>query len=247
MPIASPVDHDPRIEAQVFWLRFQKEIIAVLIMAVLAAVGYAGYRFYSERENSAAATMLASAKKAPDFQQVIAKYPKTPAGASAHLLLAQAQRTEKDFTGSNATLQQFIAKYPKHELVTSARIAMGANFESMSKADDALSTYQQIASAYPRDFNAPLALISQVRLLKAKNQPDAARRVCETLLTQYRESFWANEAMRELRALKPSEPAQPPARSTTVSPPGSQAPPMLARPAAPAPAVAPTMSPKKKK
>ena len=38
-------------------------------------------------------------------------------------------------------------------------------------------------------------------LLKAKNRNDEARRVCETIISQYRDSILANEAMRELISL----------------------------------------------
>jgi tetratricopeptide (TPR) repeat protein len=251
MPTAPPATRDPKVEAQVFWIKYHKEITAVLVIAILAAIGFAGYRFYSQRRDSAAAALLASAKKAPDYQAVISQYPNTPAGASAYLLLGQTQRAERNFAASNAALQEFIAKYPKHELMTSARMAMGANFESMGKVDDALSIYQQIATAYPQNYNAPLALISQVYLLKAKNQPDAARRLCEKILAEYRESFWVNEALRELRSLKPAESGMPPARSTTAPPspgPGVPAPPLLARPpVTPAPSGAPTVNPPKPK
>jgi hypothetical protein len=88
-----------------------------------------------------------------------------------------------------------------------------------------------------------VALISQVFILKEKNRNDDARHVCETILTQYRTSFWAGEAMQQLRLLKPS---------TSVSAPPTSAqnpaiPPLLARPAAPAPPPAPAAPPSPKK
>jgi TolA-binding protein len=148
--------------------------------------------------------LLGRAKNAHDYEEVIARYPNTPAGADAYLLLAEAQRSEKKFADANVTLQIFITKNPNHELVSTARMAMAANLESLGKSKDALSMYQQIASSDPKSFNAPLALLSQVYLLKAQNRNDEARRICETILTQYRESFWASEAMQQLRLLKPS-------------------------------------------
>ena len=138
-------------------------------------------------------------------------------------------------------LQTFIAKYPQHELVSTARMAMAANLESLGKTDEALAMYQQIASTYPNSFNAPMALFSQVYILKAKNRNDDARRICETILTQYRTSIWAGEAMQQLRLLKPSgSPAPGPAQTAT-------APPLLARPPAPAPPPAPQAPPPPKK
>jgi hypothetical protein len=70
-----------------------------------------------------------------------------------------------------------------------------------------------------------------VYLLKAKNRPEEARRICETILTQYRTSFWAGEAFQELRLLKPSAPSEPAA--------GPAIPPFLARPPMAEPQAAP--------
>jgi TolA-binding protein len=214
MPTSTPPSRDAALETSVFWERFKTEIIVALIIVLLAVAGFAGYRFYSDRCAAAASALLAGAKTAQDYQQVIARYPNTPAGADAYLLLAEAQRSEKKYAEANATLQIFITKNPNHEFVSTARMAMAANLESMGKSDEALSMYQQITSAYPNSFNAPLALLSQVYLLKTKNRIEEARRICETILTQYRTSFWASEAAQELRLLKPSGPSQLAATST---------------------------------
>ena len=237
------------MEASVFWHKFKTEIVVLIGLLVVAIIGYGGYRFYSENRESAAAAMLAKAKDAKDYQEVIAQYSRTPAGAAAYLMLAHAQRDDRKFEESNKTLQGFIENNPKHELITSARMAYAANLESLGKSDEALSTYQRIAGEYPKDFNAPLAMVSQVPLLKAKKQEDAARRICETVLTQYRESFWANEAQRELRELKSSAPPKPTvtgasgAKSASPALPGGPRPPM----AAPSAPLAPAPSPPKAK
>src|SRR5438874_877944 len=185
MPTAPP-SSDAAVEARVFWLRFQKEIAAALIILILAIVGFAGYRFYTYRRNSTAAELLGDVKTPQDYQEVINRYPGTPAGASAYLLLAERQRNEKKFAEANATLQMFVDKNPEHEFVPTARLAMAANLESMDKDDEALSIYQQVAHKYPNTYNGPLALISQVPLLKAKNRTEDARKVCEEILTKYR-------------------------------------------------------------
>ena len=224
MPTIPPPSYDAALETRVFWERFKTEIIAALIIVMLAIIGFGAYRFYSDRRVAAASALLASAKSAGAYQQVIANYPNTPAAADAYLLLAEAQRKEKKFAEANATLQVFIDKNPNHELVSTAKMAMAANLESMGKNDEALSMYQQIASTYPNSFNAPLALLSQVYLLKSKNQTEEARRVCETILTRYRESFWAGEAAQELRLLKPS--------ASSERAPTSNIPPFLAAPSA---------------
>src|SRR6266540_1664567 len=233
MPTVLPPSRDAALETRVFWERFKYQIIAALIILLIALVGFTGYRLYSDRRAATASALLASAKGAQEYEQLIARYRDTPAGADAYLLLAEAQRRERKFAEANATLQAFITKHPKHEFVSTAQMTIAANLESMGRSDEALSMYQQIASSYPNSFNAPLALLSQVYILKAKNRADEARRICETILTQYRTSFWAGEAMQQLRLIKPiSSPAPGPTQTAT-------APPLLARPPAPAPQAPP--------
>lgn len=249
MPTLSSAD--PVLETQVFWERHQKKVFAALFLALFAVAAWGASRIYTERRGAAAASLLASAKSATDFQKVVAQYSGTPAAASACLFLAEEQRKEKKFTESNATLQSFLDKNPKHELRGSARMAMAANLEALGKPDEALAAYQRLASDDPQGFTAPLAMISQVHLLKEKNQVDEARRVCETILTKYRESLVANEATRQLRLLKGSEPAQPPPSAadaaipmppvTNVAP----AAPPAAAPAAPPAAAPPAQNPPK--
>src|SRR5712675_1226318 len=230
MPTAPPPSRDVALETRFFWERFKKPIIGAAIVVLLVATAFTGYRFYSDRRAAAASAALASANTAQEYEQVIAHYANTPAGADAYILLAEAQRKERKFTEANKTLETFIANYPKHELVSTAKLATATNLDSMGKTDEALAMYQQIASAYPNSYNAPVALLSQVYILKAKNRNDDARRICETILMQYRTSFWAGEAMQQLRILKPI--------TSSISAPtgGPTVPPMLAvPPAAPAP------------
>jgi tetratricopeptide (TPR) repeat protein len=233
MPTAAPPSRDVALETRVFWERFQKPILAALILFLLAIVAFTAYRFFSDRRANAASAALASAKTAQEYQQVITNYGNTPAAADAYILLAEVQRREKNFAEANKTLQSFVAKYPQHQFVSTAKMAMAANLESMGKADEALAMYQQIASAYPNSYTAPLAMLSQVYILKTKNRNEDARRMCETILTQYRTSFWANEAMQQLRLLKPITSSTPvPTTVPTI-------PPMLSLPAVPAPQAPP--------
>jgi TolA-binding protein len=206
--MANPASRDLAIETQVSWFRFRREILAAVILLLLAATGWAAYRFYVDRQESAAATALTNAHNTGDYERIMQEYGNTAAGASAAMMLAEAQRKDKKFVESNATFQVFIDKHPEHELVPVAKVAIAGNLESMGKMDEALTLYKQTAANYAKTFVAPLALLSEVAILKARNQPEEARRVCETVLTQYSDSYWAGEAMRELRSIKPPASAQ---------------------------------------
>jgi predicted negative regulator of RcsB-dependent stress response len=241
--MATLTSTDTAPEREVFWDRYKKEVMAVLVLALLGVAGYGGYHLYTDRQETVAATSLSSAKTATDFEKVIADYPNTSAGGSAYLLLADAQRNEKKFAGANTTLQTFIDKNPKHELVGTARLAMAGNLEALGKKDEALAAYQRLVAGDPKGFVAAIALYSEIHLLKEKKQIDEARRVCETIMTQYRDSRLAPDAAYQLRLLKPDN-----APTTAASP--AIAPPLpAAAPSAPPPAqsVAPAAPPAPKK
>jgi TolA-binding protein len=228
---------DPALDREVFWHRHKKEVMALLVVALLAAAAFGGYKFYSEKRANTAATLLASAKTPAEFQKIIADYPGTPAGGSAYLLLADAQKNEKKFSEANTTLQTFLDKHPKHEMAGTARLAVAGNLEALGKKEEALTMYQRLASGEPKAFIAPAALFSQIHLLKEKKQIDEARRVCETIMTQYHESRFAAEATYQLRLLKTgSEPAATPA---PVAPPAVTAAPSVAPAAVPSAAAPP--------
>ncbi|HEY8835022.1 MAG TPA: tetratricopeptide repeat protein, partial [Chthoniobacterales bacterium] len=200
--MATLTNSDTTREHDVFWERYKKEVMAVLIVALLAGAAFGGYKIYSDRQASAAATVLAGAKTTADFQKVIAEYPTTAAGGSAYLLLADAQRNEKKFSEANTTLQTFLDKFPTHELAGTARLAIAGNLEALGKKDDALTAYQRLVAGDPKGFAAPIALYSEIHLLKEKKQIEEARRVCETIKSQYPESRLVADAEYQLRLLK---------------------------------------------
>ncbi len=246
MPSSPTLPPDPTLAAEAFWFRHRREILALILVVLAVAAGWGIYQLYLARRDSAAAVQLAAAKTPRDYEELVAQYGSTPAGASACLLLAETQRKDRKFVESTATLQAFVDKNPEHELVPTAKMAMASNLESTGKTDEALSLYQQVASKYAKGFTAPLALMAQVPLFKAKNQSDQARRVCETVLSQYGASFWASEAMRELRTLKPAPSTQssaaPGGNPGAPSLPPTQARPPMMLPPGPAPAGPPKAS-----
>ena len=124
MPTTPTINRDAVLDAHVFWYRFRREIVAAIVVAILLIIGFAGYWFYAERQESAASGLLSAAKNSQDYQQVIARYPNTAAGRSAYLLLAEAQRNEGKYVESSATLQTFVTKNPTHELASTAQMAI---------------------------------------------------------------------------------------------------------------------------
>lgn len=233
MATASTSSPDPLLETQMLWTRYKMPIIAGILAVLLIAGGVGAYRFYSARKQAAAAAALAQAKSPDEYRRVIADYPSSGAAASAYLLSATQLHDKQQFAEANGLLEQFVNEFPEHQLVSTAQMAMAGNLGALGKTDEALTMYRRTAADHPTSYNAPLAMLAQVPLLKQKGQIDEARRVCETLLTQYRESFAAQEAAQLLRTLKPGSAAAPAAAASVPVEPAPLA-------GANAPAVAPS-------
>src|SRR5947209_2403500 len=174
---------DPTIETQVFWMKYKTPIIAAVLLVLIAAAAFGAYVLYTNHRDDAAAAQLAQAKDAAGYEKVMNDFGNTPAGASAMLMLAAEQRKAQKFAEANATLQKFLSAHLKHELATTAQMAMAGNLDSLGKTDEALDLYKRIAAQHSGDFNAPLAMLAQIPLLKAKGEVDQARQVCETIMT----------------------------------------------------------------
>ncbi len=215
-------------------------ILIGLVLAIFLGAAYAGYKIYHTHRESQASALLAAAKTAPDFEKVIQQYPGAGAAASAFILMATEQREKKQYAEANATLEKFVKEKPKHELVTTAKMAMAGNLDALGKPDDALAMYQQIGTNYAQSYNASLALLAQAQMLKAKGQDEEARRVCETLMTQHRDSYAATEAAQILSDLKPAASPAPVAPAAAKASPAAMAP--GAAPATVAPSSAPAAS-----
>ena len=221
MPITKEASTDAALDAQLFWYKHRKEIAILIGISVIAILAFAGYRLYRDRRETAAATLFAAAKTPVAYDEIINRYGDTAPAASAYLLLAAAQRNDGKYAEANATLVKFLEKFPRHELVSTARMAMAANFEAMGKQSEALALYQQITSANATSFNASMALIGQVHILQEQNRIDDARRICETIMTQHRDSYAAMEASQLLRKFLKTAKAQ---ASPSIAPPKLESP-----------------------
>lgn len=216
-PAETTTSTDPLVETQIFWSKYKTPIIAGILAVLVGAAAFGAYWLYKQQRDAAGATALAKARDEAAYQKVIDEHGGTPAAASAYILLANEQRKKQNYAAANETLQRFIGKHPKHELVTTAKMALGANLESLGKPGEALQTYQRIAADYPKSYNAPLAMLAEVPLLKAQGQVDQARQVCETVLTQFRDSAASQMASQYLRTLKaPTPDAAAPAAGATA-------------------------------
>jgi tetratricopeptide (TPR) repeat protein len=130
-------------------------------------------------------TALSNAANEADWSALISKYPRTPAAADAMLLLAASLRNSGKLEESDALYSRFTETFPKYSLAVSGLIGRASNARVSNHADLAVSYYQQAASGFPQSYGAPFALFNNAGLLAQQGKIEEAKRIFQTLATQY--------------------------------------------------------------
>ena len=151
-------------------------VLVLIVLGILAS---------THASRIASETLLSNATSESGWREVIAKYPHTPAAADALLLLASTLREAGKIDESDALYSQFTESYPNSTLVVSGFLGRAANARVANHPDNAVSSYQQAAAAYPQSYGAPFALLSEAQLLARLDRIEEAKRVIDSLRTQY--------------------------------------------------------------
>lgn len=168
-----------------FWIQYQRLIIRIVIVAVLAVVGWGAWLFMDHRRQVGSESALAAAKTTADYRKVTNEWSGTPAAGSAYLRLAEEMRKEGKPADAALALREFLEKYPQHPLRVGASHALASSLETAGKNDEALAAYQQFASEHGRSAFAPLAFLGRARVLIALGKSDEALKALEAVEQRY--------------------------------------------------------------
>ncbi len=222
-----------------FWIRHKSKIILYTGLLLGAIIVFGVYQMIEQRTRAAAQAAFASAKTSDDFRKVAADYPRTGAGVSAELMLADHLRAEGKLDEAISTLKDFVAKHSTHVLVAGAYASLASDLEAKGDLAGALSTYQKVTTSFPNSYAAPVGWMGQARVLKAQGKAEEARRAYETVIGQFQGSSFAMEAQRYSQQLKKETAPKESAPSANTPKSEAEAPKAESGEAKPAPAAQP--------
>ena len=206
-------------------------LAAAILAVVIVAVGYAGWRFYSDRKTVQATAALDGAMKAysarigttPDpsdpgepfylteaaraedavqkFSVVAQKYPSTNPGRLATYYTALCY---EDLERHNQALEELkkISSAKDKELAAMAQYQMGVIYERTGKPADAAKVFRNLAEHSSVFVPRPLALLELAEVLRQSNPQEAAS-VYEQLKKEFPNTAVSDEADRGLETLAP--------------------------------------------
>jgi tetratricopeptide (TPR) repeat protein len=200
-----PTGFDPLV----FWIRYKNSVVLLSGLLVVGLVVFGISEFAQRREAKSAADLFGSAKTVEEYKNVAVRYPRSPVATNAILLLAEELRNEGKYEEALEALKKQAEQKAAHPLISGVWNSIAMTQEAQGKEDEALTTYQKVSTTYPTSFSAPVALLAQARIQKAKGQNQEAGRLYDQIIASFGDSNFAREAIMESQKLKAPEPDAP--------------------------------------
>jgi TolA-binding protein len=143
------------------------------------------------------------------WREVAEKFPGTIPAGNAQIRIASALRAQGDLAGSAAELEKFTATFPEHPLLGAAWLTLGEIRQVQGDRNAALTAYRTASSRQKDSYAAPLAMISEARLLGTQGAEGEARAVLQSVQALYPETPAAMVAGGELQRMTPAAAVTP--------------------------------------
>jgi len=202
--IFTPPEADQEIAppsgAELLWLNHRGALLGGIAAIIVLAVIGLGILTSMRANRIASETLLSGATTEIALNDVISKYPKSPAAADAMLLLASSLRESGKIVESDAIYSRFTESFPRSPLAVGGLLGRASNARLSGKTDAALSAYQQAATGFPQSYGAPFAILAEARILAQSGKIEEAKRAIQLLATQYPNSLSAQASGASSRA-----------------------------------------------
>ena len=202
----SEADQEPAAfsSLELLWIDHRGLIVGGVIGLTTLLLIVLGVLAGNRSSRIASETLLSEATNDAAWNEVISKYPRTPAAGDAMLLLAASLRDTGKIEESNALYSRFAESFPSSSLAVAGLLGRASNARVSGNPGEALNSYQQATAAFPQSYGAPFALLSQARLLAQQGKMEDARRSIQSLGSQYPISVSAQATGLSAGARRPS-------------------------------------------
>jgi len=181
----SQLEITPPSPVELLWINHRGAVVGAAAALLLIALVALGVIISIHSTRVASETLFANATDEAGWNDVIAKYPHTPAAADSMLLLAAALRDAGKLEESNEMYSHFAESFPNGTLAVSGLLGRAGNERVANHPDNAVSSYQEAAAQYASSYGAPFALYNELQILAQQGKTEEAHRVLTALTSQY--------------------------------------------------------------
>jgi TolA-binding protein len=211
-PNALPTTTEPPSGAQQQmppWLKQldQHRKLLLTVLAVIVVIWSSGFVWSWNKQQAVvrAFQMLSVANTPTQWDEIIKRYPRTPAAPQAMLALANKQYHNGAYDAAMETYRSFQKRYPKHDMALAAELGLALCREANGAITEALTDFERLLTAHPKHYLAPQAIFGKARCLEYQGDIAGAREIYENFILENEDSAWIPQAEVALNILRRAE------------------------------------------
>jgi len=222
-PLAE-ISHGPGA-FELFLDRNQKSLIVLLILIILGVAGFVVFQGIQDGVRTTAANALYRASDTAALRKVTEEHAKTPAGATARILLAESLWNDGQQEASIEAINSFLASSPKHPGVPAAKASLAAKKMAQGKSAEATAAFQDIVDDPTSSYLAPYALLCLGDISASAGDKNQAKKFYDQAQSQFPNSGFNQKITQRIASLNSTPPTEidpppaPPEPTTTPSSP----------------------------
>ncbi len=188
-------------DLQAWWKKNGNWITTLLLMLLVAILGYNVYERQVKAKQSKASLAFSGARSPEALEEVLANYPSSPVAPLALLSLGSENYHRQRYEQAMSAYTAFLRDYPKHELAPIAIVGIAHAAEAQGLNADAEVKFRDFAERYPEHYLTPLAILGQARCIALQERRDEARAILDRMMADRAGTPWSGHADELLAAL----------------------------------------------
>ncbi len=182
VPVAElEYEHSPLEDAVI---RYRKQLILVVVLAVVGSVGYLGNKLWKEGQHKEAALAFTRAQTVGDLRTVASSHAGQTAAGNALLNAALLLNGEGKPKEAVEELKKLLSTYPQHPLADLAKFRLADTQLQQGATQDAVSGFQELSNTAGSPY-AALALLRIADQAWQEGKTADAEKLYQELLTKH--------------------------------------------------------------
>lgn len=202
-PQPRPVHSEEVAQLREVWERYGRSVVTGVLLALVLVLALTVYRQFGQSKRDQAAAALGNAETPDDFEQIVARFPRSASAPIAMLALARAQFEAGSYEEALATYARFRREYPAHPMKQAAELASAQTLEAAGRLAEAEAAFRELVQELPSDhYLQPPAQLGIGRTLEQLGRWQEARAIYEDFIAEHAETDWADQAELALRFVR---------------------------------------------
>ncbi len=179
-----------------------KTITTLLLIVLVAIIGFRFYTGQKAKKSAAASAALANVRSIQDLEAIVEKYKSLPSAPVIKLQLAKSYFDENNYDMAITTYNELKDAKSGGLVGIAALLGIANCLEARGQLEDALKQYDSFISDNTDSFLVPQAIMGKARTLDLLGKTTEAKEIIEEFIAANQDSDWIPPAEETLKLLK---------------------------------------------